>query len=105
MVHGVPHQYLDRLQIQPACLMPTTEYHLNYTIYFLNDFLLDGFRRFFSCGVSDSSMGRAWQIASFTATKDRLNSWYFRKAATSVSALRCAAGLGKLSVTVLPFTL
>ena len=85
--------------------MPTTEYNLEYAVYFLSDFLLDGFRRFFSCGVSDSSMGRAWQISSFTVTKDRLNSWYCRNAATSVSALRCAAGLEKLSVTVLPFNL
>jgi hypothetical protein len=46
-VHGFPHQHLDGFQLYPACLMPTTEDNLEETIYFLSDFLLDGFRRFF----------------------------------------------------------
>lgn len=104
-VHRAPRQHLDGFQLYPACLMPTTGDNPEDTVYFLSNFLLDGFGRLFPCGVSVSSMGRVWQISSFTATKDRLNCWYCRKAAISVSTFRCAAGLGKLSVTVLPLDL
>jgi hypothetical protein len=53
--------------------MPVAEHHLHYAAYFLGDFLLDRFGRFFSCGVRVSSTGRVRQISSFTATKERLN--------------------------------
>jgi hypothetical protein len=104
-VHRVAHQHFDGFQLDPAGVTPTAEDDLEDAVYFLSDFLLDGFRRFFSCGVSVSSIGRDWQICSFTVTKDRLNSWYCRNDAISASAFRCAAGLGKLSVTVLPLDL
>src|SRR5689334_17168306 len=101
-MHRVAHQHLDGFQFDASGLVPGGKDNLEKPIYFLSDFALDDFRRFFSCGVSVSSTGRAWQICSFTSTKDRLNSWYWRNVAISTSALRCAAGLAKLSVTVLP---
>lgn len=73
VVHRVPHQHLDGLQINPACLMPIAEDNLQYAAYFPGNFLLDGFGRFFSCGVRVSSTGRVRQICSFTTTKERLN--------------------------------
>jgi hypothetical protein len=74
-------------------------------VYFSRDFLADGFGRFFSCGVSISSIGRKRQIFSFTSTKERLNSWYRWNSATSCSTFRTAAGLGNASLMVFPRTL
>jgi len=73
LVHRVPHQLLDGLQIDRAGLMPIGEDDLYVPAYFLGDFLLDCFCRFFSCGESVSSTGRVRQICSFTSTKDRLH--------------------------------
>jgi hypothetical protein len=73
VVHRVPHQQLDSLQIDGAALMPIAEDDLYDSAYFLGDFLLDCFCRFFSCGESVSSTGRLRQICSFTSTKDRLH--------------------------------
>ena len=75
-VHGTAHQPLNGFQIYLAGLAPIGENHLEQPVHFLTDFLLDDFRRFFSCGVSDSSTGRARQICSFTDTKARFHSWY-----------------------------
>jgi hypothetical protein len=101
-MHRVAYQHLNRFQFEASALVPSAKDNLKKPIYFLGDLALDDFRRFFSCVVSVSSTGRAWQICSFTSTKERLNSWYCRNAAISASVLRCAAGLAKLSDTVLP---
>jgi len=69
MVHSIPQQQLDGLQIDRAGLMPTAEDDLNDAAYFLGDFLLDRFRRFFSCAVKVSSTGRNLQIFSLTSNK------------------------------------
>jgi hypothetical protein len=47
-VHRVPHQQIDGFQLNPTRLMPAIENNLEYAVYFLSDFLLDGFSRFFS---------------------------------------------------------
>ena len=69
VVHGVPHQCLDGLQIDRAGLMPIAEDNLYHPAYFLRDFLLDRFCRFFSCGVKVSSTGRNLQIFSLTSNR------------------------------------
>ena len=73
-MHRVAHQHLDGFQFDASCLVPSAKDNLEKAIYFLSDFALDALRRFFSCGVSVASTGRAWQICSFTCTKERLNS-------------------------------
>jgi hypothetical protein len=74
VVHGGAHQHLGGLQFQMSRLLAATENNTQQLVYFARDLLLDGFRRFFSSGVSVSSTGRARQICSLTPTKDRLNS-------------------------------
>ena len=69
MVHRVPHQGLDGLQIDPAGLVPVAEDNRYDPAYFLGNLLLDRFGRFFSCGVKVSSTGRSLQIFSFTSNK------------------------------------
>jgi hypothetical protein len=69
MVHRVPHQQLDSLQIDRAGPMPTAEDDLYDPAYFLGDFLLDRFCRFFSCTVKVSSTGRNLQMLSLTSNK------------------------------------
>ena len=59
MMHRRTHRHLDGFQIQMARLAAATEDHVQQLIYFSRDFLLDDFRRFFSCGESVSSTGRA----------------------------------------------
>ena len=73
VVHRVPHKRLDGFQIDGAGLMPIAEDELNDPAYFLGDFLLDRFSRFFSCAVSVSSIGRSLQIFSLTSSKSRLS--------------------------------
>jgi hypothetical protein len=104
-MHGATHGHLHSLQIHLAGFAPSGEDHLQQPGYFVLDFLLDCFRRFFSSGVKVSSTGRRRQICSFTSTSSRPYFWYFRNSAISCSALRTAAGVGKASVTVLPFHL
>jgi hypothetical protein len=67
LMQGRAHRYFHGLQIQPAPSLSLSPHHLQQTIYFLRDFLLDDFRRFFFCAVSPSSSGRKWQILSLTA--------------------------------------
>jgi hypothetical protein len=69
VVHGVPHQHLDGLQIDRACLMPIADDDLYDPAYFLGNFLLDRFCRFFSCGENVSSTGRNLQILSLTSNR------------------------------------
>src|SRR5271155_1333029 len=104
-MHRSPHRHLDRFQIESPGLALLLENQTQQRAYLPFDFLPDGFRRFFSCGVRLSSTGRARQIFSLVSIKVRLSSLYVWKPATSRSAFRCAVRLGKLSVTVLPSTL
>jgi len=69
VVHRVPHQHLDGLQIDRAGLMPIAEDDLYDPAYFLGNFLLDRFCRFFSCAVKVSSTGRNLQILSLTSNR------------------------------------
>jgi hypothetical protein len=66
-VHARTYGCLHRFQIQMSGLAPATENHLQDLIYFAPDFLADCFCRFFFCGVSSCSTGRALQICSLTA--------------------------------------
>src|ERR1022692_3748054 len=50
-MHGAAYQHLDGLQIHSACLANSGKNNLKQAAYFLGDFLLDRFRRFFSSGV------------------------------------------------------
>ena len=59
----------DRLPIKLTALTQTLEDYLQQCGYFLRNFMLDRFRRFFSCGDNDSDTGRARQIFSFTSTR------------------------------------
>jgi len=67
-MHGRAHQHLDCFQIDVARLADANEDGAQQLLYFARDFLLDGVRRFFSCGVSVSSTGRWRQIFSLTST-------------------------------------
>jgi hypothetical protein len=73
-MHGGPHSHLDRLQVDSACFALLLKDKPQQRAYFPFDFPMDGFRRFFSCGVSVSSTGRASQISSFVPIKVRLSS-------------------------------
>jgi len=68
LVCGSTGGHFDRLQIKLSALTQTLKDHLQQAGYFLRDFTLDRFRRFFSCGDSDSSTGRARQSFSFTSS-------------------------------------
>jgi hypothetical protein len=75
-VHGRPHGHLDGFQIRAAGLAAVAEDQAQELFYFACDFLLDGFRRFFSWGEVDASgAGRSAQMVSFTATRSRLRLW------------------------------
>jgi len=71
--------------------------------------IADGVARFVPRGLSEYASELDFpgvgQIFSLVSIQVRISSWNCRKAAISRSALRCAAGVGKLSVTVLPCTL
>ena len=73
-MHGGPHRHLDRFQIESAGLAPVLKYQPPQRAYFPFDFPPDRFRRFFSCGVSVSSTGRARQISSLTSSSSLLSS-------------------------------
>jgi hypothetical protein len=87
-VHDPPHQHLDRLQIEASAVAGSCEDNLQQAAYFLGDFLLDGPRRFFSCGVRVCSTGRKRQIRSLISLKERLNCCQRRKVSISRWALR-----------------
>jgi hypothetical protein len=73
-MHRSPHGHFDRFQIESACFALILKDEPEYGGYFPFDLPMDGFRRFFSCGVSVSSTGRASQISSFVSIKVRLSS-------------------------------
>jgi hypothetical protein len=105
-MQGRPHGHLDGFQIQPAGLAPAGKDHAQKLVYFARDFLVDRFRRFFSCSVCGSgSTGRERQIWVLVWTNSRLSCWNLRNSLTSVSAFPIAAGVGNDSEIDLPFTL
>jgi|SRR6266542_5760750 len=104
-MQGGAESHFHRLQIRLAGLPALREDQRQQRGYFARDLVLDRRGRFFSSGDSVSSTGRERQIFSLSATKDRSNCRYRRKVSISRSALRCAAGVAKLSVMVLPSTL
>ena len=65
--------HLHRFQIRLAGLLALGEDATQQRGYFARDLVLDRLGRFFSSGVSVSSTGRARQIFSLSATKDRSN--------------------------------
>jgi hypothetical protein len=77
VMHRVPHQQLDSLQVDGAALMPIAEDDLYDSAYFLGDFLLDRFCRFFPAAkaspppaVSDKSVRSPPQRTGSTAETD-----------------------------------
>ena len=74
VVHPLANQHLYGFQIHVARLAKLPENHRQQPPYFPANFLLDDFRRFFSCADSVSSTGRARQIVSLVSTKARLSS-------------------------------
>jgi hypothetical protein len=73
-MHGGPHRHLDRFLVESAGLALVLKNKPQQRAYFPFDFLPDRFRRFFSCGVSVSSTGRARQIFSLTSSSPWLSS-------------------------------
>ena len=68
LMRGGTSGHFDRFQIKLTTFTQTLEDHLQQCGYFLRDFTLDRFGRFFSCGDSDSFTGRVRQILSFTSS-------------------------------------
>lgn len=64
LMKGRAQSYLNRFQIQAARFTVLLKDQRQQTAYFVSYFLLDRFRRFFSCGVSVCSRGRRLQIFS-----------------------------------------
>jgi len=105
-VQGRAYGHLRGFQIEASGLAPILKNHPQELIYFARDLPPDRFRRFFSWSVCASSWaGRKRQIAVLVSTNSRLSSWNLRNSATSRSALRMAAGVGKDWEMVLPSTL
>ncbi len=74
LMHGRPHDHLGGLQVQVPRLAAAAEDDAQQLVYFARDFLLDGFRRFFSSGERLSATGRARQIFSLTSSRSWLSS-------------------------------
>jgi hypothetical protein len=105
-VQGGAHRPLGRFQIETPGLPPLLKNHPQELTYRARDLLPDRFRRFFSCAFGlSSSTGRKRQIAVLVSTNWRLSSWNLRNSATSRSALRRAAGVGRDSEMVFPSAL
>src|SRR5437660_156794 len=107
-MQGRPQRRLHRFQIGAAVLATLSKDTAQELIYFPRHLLMEGSSRFFSSAVhvpASSSTGRRRQIFSFTAVSSALSLWKRRNSSTSRCALRSAAGLLKVSATVLPSTL
>ena len=66
-MHGGPQSGFDRFQVESTVAAALLENHVQQSVYFIGDFLLDRFRRFFSWADARlSSTGRNWQICSLT---------------------------------------
>jgi len=74
-MQGRAHRHLHRLQVEPSAPALIAEDYLQQALYFLGDFMMDRIRCFFSVRerFPSSSMGRPWQMASFTSTSCALN--------------------------------
>ena len=68
-MHDRPHDHLSGFQVQVSRLAAAVEDDAQQMVYFARDFLLDGFRRFFSSGETVSATGRARQIFSLTSSR------------------------------------
>ena len=73
-MHHRPHDHLGGFQVQAPRLAAAVENDAQQLVYFARDFLLDGFRRFFSSDERVSATGRARQIFSLTSNSSRLSS-------------------------------
>jgi hypothetical protein len=71
-VHGGARRRFDGFQIEAGRSAESGEDDLEQLVYFAGNFLMDRCRRFFSCDVRLSSIGRKRQILSLTSTKSRL---------------------------------
>jgi len=101
-MHGRTHRHFDGFQIQTPRLAALLKDDAQQLAYFVRDFLLDRFGRFFSWGVcSGCSMGRKRQILRFTSTNLLVNARNLRNSAISPSAFRTAASDGRFCVAVL----
>ena len=68
LMHGRTHRHLQGFQIQTSRLAAGAESDAQQLFYFAGDFLLDGFRSFFSrADDAASSTGRNAQICSLTS--------------------------------------
>src|SRR5207253_3964928 len=108
LMHGDSNGRLHGLQIQTTGPASLGEDPLQEGVYFASDLAMDFSSRFFSCGVQapcSGSAGRRRQIFSLTAIRSALTVWNRWNSSTSRWALRKAAGVEKLSVTVLPSAL
>src|ERR1035438_149555 len=106
-MHARAHGGFDRLQIRAPVFMALSKDPAEELVYFPPHLLMDSSSRFFSASVQPPracSTGRRAQMLSLRVTSSALSFWKRRNSATSFCALRKAAGLGKLSVTVLPAT-
>src|SRR5216684_2885192 len=68
LMHDRPHGHLGGFQVQVPRLTAAVEDNAQQLVYFARDFLLDGFRRFFSSGETVSATGRARQIFSLISS-------------------------------------
>jgi hypothetical protein len=69
LMHRSPHCHLDRFEVETASLAAVLKDDAEQPAYFVFDFPLNRFRRFFSWAVNASSTGLAWQIFSFTSSR------------------------------------
>jgi hypothetical protein len=105
-MHALADEHLDRLQVDASVLAAVGKNLRGETAYFAGDFLLDRFESFFSCiDWGSGSDGRLWQIWALTSRNSLFRAWYLRNSSISRSALRTAAGLGRDSVMVFPWSL
>jgi hypothetical protein len=56
-MHDRPHDHLRGFEVQTPRLAAAVEDDAQQLVYFARDFLLDGFRRFFSSGERVSATG------------------------------------------------
>src|ERR1017187_890575 len=106
-MHARAHGGFDRLQIRAPVFRALRKDPAEELVYFPPHPLMDSSSRFFSASVHpprSGSTGRRAQMLSLRVTSSAVSFWKRRNSATSFCALRKAAGLGKLSVTVLPAT-
>ena len=106
MMQGGTDRCLGTLQIKPAGRLAVPENDAKQLLYFVGDFFVDRFSRFFSSADGSVSVtGRRSQIRSLTSSSCSPNSRKRRHSATSRCALAKSAAEENVSVTVFPFTL